>query len=305
VAAAALAVLIVMLVHSLFFSHVLRNGQHQERYQWGIIKQYFLSASVVKGLGLTVALTAIAMTGGVLLGMSFAVMRMSPNPILSGSAWVYIWFFRGTPVLVQLLFWYNASYLFPSFSLGVPFGPALVHFDLNTWITPFVAGCVGLSLNEGAYMAEIVRAGILSVDAGQTEAAQSVGMTRLQALWLVVLPQAMRVVVPPTGNETISMLKTSSLASVITVAEITFAVGQIYAANYEVIPLLMVAAIWYLVVTTVLTTGQYYVERYYARGSVRELPPTPWQRVRSGFSVRPGRRVLLGPWLGPEGKGPA
>ena len=304
VAAAALLVLIAMLVHSLFFSHVYLDGQHQARYQWGIIGHYFLSSSILKGLGFTIALTVIAMTGGVLLGVSFAVMRMSPNPIVSGSAWFYIWFFRGTPVLVQLLFWYQASYLFPSFSLGVPFGPALVHFNLNTWITPFVAGCVGLSLNEGAYMAEIVRAGILSVDAGQTEAAQSVGMRRLQTLWLVVLPQAMRVVVPPTGNETISMLKTSSLASVITVAELTFAVEQIYSNNYEIIPLLMVAALWYLAVTTVLTVGQYYVERYYARGSVRELPPTPWQRVRSGFSIRPGRSLFTEALLGPAGKGP-
>ena len=177
-------------------------------------------------------------------------MRLSPNPIVTGSSWIYIWFFRGTPVLVQLLFWYNAAYIFPSFTLGVPFGPALVHFDLNAWLTPFVAACVGLALNEGAYMAEIIRAGIISVDEGQTEAAQSLGMSRLLALRLIVLPQAMRVVIPPTGNETISMLKTSSLASVVVAPELLFRAQQIYAANYKVIPLLMVASLQYLWVTS-------------------------------------------------------
>lgn len=286
VAVAVVAVLVAMLVHSLFFSHVYLNGQHRERYQWSIIGRYFLSRSVVEGLGVTLGLTVVAMTCGVLLGVTFAIMRMSPNPVVAGTAWWYIWFFRGTPVYVQLLFWYNASYIFPSFTLGVPFGPAVMHFDLNTWLTPFVAASVGLSLNEGAYMAEIVRAGIISVDAGQTEAAQSLGMRRLQALRLIVLPQAMRVVVPPTGNETISMLKTTSLASVITVGELTYAVQLIYASNYETVPLLMVACIWYLIVTTILTMGQYYIERYYARGSVRQAPPTPWQRVRAGLTLR-------------------
>ena len=144
------------------------------------------------------------------------------QPDRDRGSWVYIWFFRGTPVLVQLLFWYNAAYIFPSFSLGVPFGPALIHFNLNSWLTPFVAACIGLALNEGAYMAEIIRAGIISVDEGQTEAAQSLGMSRLSALRLIVLPQAMRVVIPPTGNETISMLKTSSLASVVVAPELLY-----------------------------------------------------------------------------------
>jgi len=293
VAAAIVALLVAMLVHSLFFSHVYLDGQRRQRYQWGIIGQYFLSSEVVKGLGLTLALTVIAMTGGIVLGVSFALMRMSPNPVVSTGAWWYIWFFRGTPVLVQLLFWFNASYIFPSFSLGIPFGPAFVHFDLNTWITPFLAASVGLALNEGAYMAEIVRAGIISVDPGQVEAAQSVGMTRLKALRLVVLPQAMRVVVPPTGNETISMLKTTSLASVIVVPELTYAVEQIYSSNYETVPLLMVASLWYLIVTTILTFGQYHVERYYGRGS-RRSRLTHWQRIWLSLAIRPRRTALAG-----------
>jgi polar amino acid transport system permease protein len=289
VAAAVVVVLTVMLVHSLFFSHVVLYGRRRERFEWSVINNYFLSSQIIKALGVTLALTVLAMAGGIAIGVVLAIMRLSPNPIVTGSAWVYIWFFRGTPVLVQLLFWYNAAYIFPTFSLGVPFGPALVHFNLNTWLTPFLAASVGLALNEGAYMSEIVRAGLISVDEGQTEAAQSIGMTRLMALRLIVIPQAMRVIIPPTGNETISMLKTTSLASVVVVAELTFTVEQIYSANYKTIPLLMVASLQYLWVTSVLMVGQYYLERHFARGSVRQLPPTPWQRVRRGLLIRPGR----------------
>ena len=248
------------------------------------------SSEVLRGLLVTLELTVIAMAGGILLGVVLAVMRLSPNPIVTGGAWVYIWFFRGTPILVQLLFWFNAAYLFPSFTLGVPFGPALFHINLNTTLTSFVAASFGLALNEGAYMSEIVRAGILSVDEGQTEAAQSLGMTRLKTLRRIVLPQAMRVIIPPTGNETISMLKTTSLASVVVVTELLFNVEQIYAANYKIVPLLMTASLWYLLVTSVLMVGQYYLERYFARGSVRQLPPTPIQRLRMGLLLRPGNR---------------
>ena len=287
VAAAVVCLLAVMAVHSLFFSNVRRDGVLQERFEWNVINHYFLSAGILEGLGITLALTAIAMAGGIVLGVLLAIMRLSPNPIVSGSSWVYIWFFRGTPVLVQLLFWYNAAYIFPSFTLGVPFGPALVHFDLNSWLTPLVAASIGLALNEGAYMSEIIRAGIISVDEGQTEAAQSIGMSRFLTLRLIVLPQAMRVVIPPTGNETISMLKTSSLASVVVAPELLFRTQQIYATNYKVIPLLMVASLQYLWVTSVLMIGQYYLERHYARGSVRALPPTPLQRLRRWILIRP------------------
>jgi polar amino acid transport system permease protein len=289
VAAVVVVLLAVMLVHSLFFSHVVIDGRIRERFEWNIINQYFLSSEVVKALGVTIALTLIAMAGGIAIGVALAIMRLSPNPIVTGSAWVYIWFFRGTPVLVQLLFWYNASYIFPSFSLGIPFGPALVHFNLNTWVTPFLAASIGLALNEGAYMSEVVRAGLISVDEGQTEAAQSIGMSRFMTLRLIVVPQAMRVIIPPTGNETISMLKTTSLASVVTVSELTFTVDQIMAADYRTVPLLMVASLQYLWVTSLLMVGQYYIERHYAKGSVRQLPPTPMQRLLMGLSIRPGK----------------
>jgi polar amino acid transport system permease protein len=188
---------------------------------------------------------------------------------VSGASWLYIWFFRGTPLLVQLLFWYNIAALFPTISLGVPFGPAIVHTSANHVITTFVAALLGLGLNEGAYMAEIVRAGFLSVPEGQTEAAQSLGMTRLQILRMVVLPQAMRVILPPTGNETISMLKNTSLVSALAYAELLYSAQLIYSANYKTIPLLIVASIWYLVMTSVAYVGQYFIERRYGRGFSR------------------------------------
>jgi polar amino acid transport system permease protein len=208
-----------------------------------------------------------------------AVMRLSDNPLLSGSSWLYIWFFRGTPVLVQLLVWFNLAFLYPKISFGIPFGPSWVSANANSLITPLTAAILGLGLNEGAYMAEIVRAGILSVEHGQTEAAQALGMSRGLTLRRIILPQAMRVIIPPTGNETISMLKTSSLASVITVTELLYAVQLIYSVNFKTIPLLIVASIWYLILTSLLTVGQFYVERRFARGSARELPLTPRQRI--------------------------
>ncbi|HWE53881.1 MAG TPA: amino acid ABC transporter permease [Acidimicrobiales bacterium] len=287
VASAVVLVLVAMLVHSLFFSTTVRSGQRQPRFQWHIIDSYFFTATVLRGLEVTIEITAIAMAGGIALGVLLAIMRLSPNPIVSGSAWVYVWFFRGTPLLVQLIFWYYAAYLFPSFSIGLPFGPALFHINLNTTLTPFVAASFGFAINEGAYMAEIVRAGILSVDEGQTEAAQSIGMSRLMTLRLIVLPQAMRVIIPPTGNETISMLKNSALASVVTLGELLFNVQEIYATNYKTIPLLMVASLWYLIVTSVLMVGQFYLERHYARGSARQRPPTFWSRLARNLRIRP------------------
>jgi polar amino acid transport system permease protein len=237
----------------------------------------------------TLELTAISMAIGIVLGILLAVMRLSPNPLVSGASWVYIWLFRGTPILVQILLWYNVAALYPRLSLGIPFGPQFVHFSTGSLITPFVAGMLALGLNEGAYMAEIVRAGIISVDEGQTEAAQSLGMTRLQAMRRIVLPQAMRVIVPPTGNETISMLKTTALVSVIATTDLLYSVQLIYSVNYRTIPLLFVASIWYVIVTTVLSIGQYYLERHFGRGASRDLPATPLQRLRRNLlSLRRG-----------------
>ena len=259
------------------------------RFQWGVVRQYFFTNQILHSILVTIELTVLAMAIGIVLGTLLAVMRLSPNPLVSRASWLYIWFFRGTPVLVQILFWYNISALYPRLSLGIPFGPQFVHFSANTVIKTFVAGVLALGLNEGAYMAEIVRAGIISVEEGQTEAAQSLGMTRLLTMRRIVLPQAMRVIIPPTGNETISMLKTTSLVSVIALAppELLGSVQEVYDRTYQVIPLLLVASLWYLIVTTVLTTGQFYLERYFGRGATRELPETPLQRLRSNLRVRP------------------
>ena len=270
-AAAVVLLLAAMLAHTLVTN---------PRFQWGVIGHYFLSGRVLDGLGITILLTVVAMAIGIVLGVILAIMRLSPNPMLSGASWAYIWLFRGTPVLVQLLFWFNLAFLYPRISIGVPFGPEFFSASANTLITALTAAILGLGLNEGAYMAEIVRAGILSVEHGQSEAAQALGMGRTLTLRRIILPQAMRVIIPPTGNETISMLKTSSLASVITVTELLYAVQLIYSVTFQTIPLLIVASLWYLIVTSLLTIGQYYIERHYARGSARQLPLTPWQRLR-------------------------
>ena len=259
---------------------VVRAIATNPRFEWSVVGEYLFEENILEGLRVTLELTVIAMAIGIALGVVLAVMRLSVNPLVSSASWLYIWFFRGTPVLVQLFFWYFIAQLFPSIAIGIPFGPAFAHANANTLITAFTAAILALGLNEAAYMAEVVRAGMISVDEGQTDAAQSLGMTGVQSLRLIVLPQAMRVIIPPTGNETISMLKTTSLASVITVGELLFAAQTVYSRTYRTIPLLIVASIWYIVCTSVLYVGQYYLERYYGRGATRELPPTPLQRAR-------------------------
>jgi polar amino acid transport system permease protein len=248
---------------------IVRSIATNPNFDWGHVGHYLFDSRVLHGVVATLYLTAIAMVIGVVLGIIFAIMLRSPNPVVAGASWLYIWFFRGTPLLVQLAFWYFLAALYPTIALGVPFGPSFIHIHSNSFITPFAAAILGLGLNEGAYMAEIVRAGMISVDEGQTEAASSLGMTRLQIMRRIVIPQAMRVIVPPTGNETISMLKNSSLVSTIAYGELFFEVSQIYGANYQTIPLLIVASIWYLVMTSVLYVGQYFIERRFGRGFTR------------------------------------
>ena len=258
---------------------VLYSITTNPRFEWSIVGEFFFSRRVLDGLLLTLELTVISMAIGIVLGTVLAVMRLSPNPLVAGAAWFYIWFFRGTPVLVQIIFWFNITALYPVIGWG---GFTL---NANALITPFVAAILALGLNEAAYMTEIVRAGILSVDEGQTEAASALGMSRLLTMRRIILPQAMRVIIPPTGNETISMLKTTSLVSVIAVTELLYSVQLIYSVNYRTIPLLIVASIWYLMVTTLLSIGQFYIERHFGRGASRSLPATPWQKVRR-FLVR-------------------
>jgi polar amino acid transport system permease protein len=279
VAVAVLAVLAAMLINSL-----VRNP----RWEWDYVRGYFTFEAILRGIVVTLELTVLAMAIGLVGGIILAVMRLSPNPIVSGASWLYTWFFRGTPVLVQLIFWGYISALYPRLGIGIPFGPN-VSAESNALISTFTAAVLGLGLNEAAYMAEIVRAGLLSVDHGQTEAAQALGMQRLQTLRRIVLPQAMRVIIPPTGNETISMLKTTSLVTVLALGDLLGAASLIYGANFKYIPLLAVASIWYLIMTSILSVGQYYVERRFARGSSRALPPTPVQRVRARVAAMRGR----------------
>jgi polar amino acid transport system permease protein len=278
IAAAAVAAIAVSLARS-----VVTNP----RFQWGVVGDFLFDDRVLHGVLVTIELTVIAMAIGIVLGVILALMRLSPNPLLSGASGFYIWFFRGTPVLVQIVFWFFIAALYPSIDLGVPFGPSFIHLNANDLVTRFLAAILALGLNEGAYMSEIVRAGIISVDEGQIDAAQALGMTRLQTMRRIVLPQAMRVIVPPTGNETISMLKTTSLVYVIALSELFYSVQLIYSTNYKTIPLLIVASVWYLFMTSVLTVGQYYLERYYGRGRTRNVSLTPFQRVRQIFG--PGR----------------
>jgi polar amino acid transport system permease protein len=250
---------------------IVRSVIVNPHFEWHVVGQYLFDSRILNGVVKTLELTAVSMVIGIILGVILAVMRLSPNPLVSGFSWLYIWFFRGTPLLVQLLFWGFIAALYPHITLGVPFGgPAVIDVNANSLILPFVAAILGLGLNEGAYMAEIVRAGMISVDEGQTQAAQSLGMSRLQTLRLIVIPQAMRVIIPPTGNETISMLKNTSLVIVLgSVFDLLFVTQQIYAANFQTIPLLIVASIWYLAMTSVLYVGQYFVERRFGRGFSR------------------------------------
>jgi polar amino acid transport system permease protein len=264
--------------------------------QWSVVSDYLFQGLILGGVVLTLELTATAMLIGVILGVILAVMRLSPNPVVATVSWFYIWFFRGTPVLVQIFFWYNLATVLPHIGVGIPFTHVQWQAGTNSLIPPVLAVILGLGLNEAAYMAEIIRAGIISVEHGQTEAAHALGMSRLLVMRRIVLPQAMRVIIPPTGNETISMLKTTSLAVIAAVPELFTRSEQISNANFNVIELAIVASLWYLFMTSILTFGQFYVERHFARGSQRALPPTPIQRFR--------RLLLQGhappPWPEPE-----
>lgn len=257
--------------------HVLLTNH---RFQFDVVGTYLFDRTILAGVWLTLWLTAAAMGAGIVLGVLFALARMSPSRVVSGTAAAYIWFFRGTPVLVQLIFWFNLSAIFPVIRIGIPGGPAIFSGSANDLITPITAALLGLALNEGAYMAEIVRAGLLSVDRGQAEAAGSLGLTPWQTLRTITLPQAMRFILPPTGNETISMLKGTSLVSVLSIAELLYSAQIIYARNYQTIPLLIVASLWYLALTSVMSVGQFFIERHFGRGFSPRAASRPSRRRR-------------------------
>jgi polar amino acid transport system permease protein len=270
IAAAVIAVLAAMFVHMLVTNSA---------FQWQFMFRNMFSAPVLRGVETTLLMTVLAMIVGVLLGICFAVMRLSPNPILSWTAWAYIWFFRAIPRYVLLFFVANLGALYATYTVGFPFGGQLMHAlgfsgDLhflslngNQIFAGFTAGLIGLALSEGAYMAEIVRAGIQAVDPGQSEASSALGMSRGATMRRIVLPQAMRVIIPPTGNEVIAMLKdTSLLIAVPVTTELSFQLRAIGSRTFQVIPLAVASILWYLALSSLLMIGQYFLERRFSRG---------------------------------------
>jgi polar amino acid transport system permease protein len=248
---------VVTVVALLFITSLITNPN----FHWDVVGHYFFDPTILAGVWVTVWLTFACMAIGVVLGLVLAFMGMAPSRFVSGAAEVYIGFFRGTPVLVQLIFWYNIAALYPDFTLGIPFGPQFAELDLNAIITPIAAAIIGLGLNEAAYMAEIVRGGLNSIARGQLEAPDALGLGAGTRARRVVIPQLLPIVVPPTWNQLIAMLKNTALISVIGATELLYSAQSIYARNYQTIPLLIVVSIWYLALSIVLTVVQRWIEK--------------------------------------------
>ncbi|ETA06288.1 MULTISPECIES: amino acid ABC transporter permease [Gordonia] len=274
-----IAAVIILVLAGLFVYGAATN----KAYAWGTYADYLFDQRVLSGVGYTLALTVLAMTIAIVLGVALAIMRLSPNPVLRGTAWVYLWIFRGTPVYVQLVFWGLFPAIYKQIDVGIPFVHQFASFDIQTLNAAFLFAVIGLGLNEAAYMAEIVRAGVSSVGEGQSEASIALGMSWSQTMRRTVLPQAMRVIIPPTGNELISMLKTTSLVAAVPLTlDLYGRVRDISGVNFEPIPLLLVASTWYLAVTSILMVGQYYVERHYSRGATRALTARQLKAMADG-----------------------
>lgn len=262
---------VLWLVVLLFTTDFIWIVATNKNFGWPVVTAHFFDKTVMQGLFVTIWLAIVSMAIGVMLGLPIAIGRLSKDPLARALSGLFVWFFRGTPLLVQLILWYNLSFLFPKISLAIPFGPALASWNANDLITPITAAIIGLALNEAAYMAEIIRGGLLSVERGQMETAEAFGMKPMRALWRVVIPQAMKSIVPPTGNQFISMIKATSLVSVIAMADLLYSVQSIYNRTFEVIPMLMVAVLWYLLITSILSAVQSRIERYYARGDQQRV----------------------------------
>ncbi len=259
---------IVLALIALFVYGATTNGN----YHWDTYRAYLFDKRISTAAWNTLQLTFWAMVLGVGLGIVLSIMRLSPNPVLTWAAWGFLWIFRGTPVYVQLVFWGLFTSLYPHLAFGIPFVHQFAHLNIQTLNAAFFFAVLGLGLNEAAYMAEIVRAGITSVHEGQTEAATALGMSWAMTMRRIVLPQAMRVIIPPTGNEVISMLKTTSLVTAVPYTLDLYTTQRgIAGVLYRPVPLLLVASTWYLAITSVLMFGQYFLERYFARGSSRVL----------------------------------
>jgi polar amino acid transport system permease protein len=263
-----MAAVVIIILAALFIYGAATN----EAYGWSTYGKYLFDKTILEGAWNTLQLTIWAIVLGVVLGVVLAVMRLSPNPVFRSVSWVFLWIFRGTPVYVQLVFWGLFPTLYKNIQLGIPFGPSFFHFNLQSLSIYFTLSVIGLGLNESAYMAEIIRAGISSVPEGQTEASTALGMSWWMTMRRTILPQAMRVIIPPTGNEVISMLKTTALVTAVPYTmELYGRANDIAARIFQPIPLLLVAATWYLVITSILMIGQHYLERYFSRGISRKL----------------------------------
>jgi polar amino acid transport system permease protein len=262
------AAIVIIILVGLFLYGAATN----EAYGWATYRKYLFDQRITQAAWNTIQLTIWSMVLGLVLGIILAVMRLSPNPVFKAVSWVWLWIFRGTPVYVQLVFWGLFPTLYKNIQLGVPFGPSFFHLDLQDLSISFTLAFIGLGLNESAYMAEIIRAGISSVPEGQSEASTALGMSWGMTMRRTVLPQAMRVIIPPTGNEVISMLKTTSLVTAVPYSlELYGRARDISGVIFQPIPMLLVAASWYLVITSILMVGQFYLERYFSRGISRQL----------------------------------
>jgi polar amino acid transport system permease protein len=280
------AVFVLLVVADLVHSMVTNKN-----FQWATVWHYLFYPQIMAGLGRTLILTVVGMTLAIVLGVILAACRLSENKVLQGVAGAYLWFFRGTPLLIQLIFWYNLSALYPRLGLSVPFGgPELFGAPTNSVLSLWTVALLGLALHESAYMAEIVRGGLLSVPKHQTEASAALGMNSLMSFHRIILPQALRVIVPPTGNEVIGMLKYSSLVSVIALPDLLYSAQMIYTQTFETIPLLIVVSFWYLVCTSILTVFQQRIERHYGRGVAGHQSTAPKGGRLLGLSI-PRRRV--------------
>ncbi|MFJ3880152.1 amino acid ABC transporter permease [Streptomyces sp. NPDC090077] len=253
-------------------------------YQWDRFAYWFARPVILEGLAVTLQVAAYSAVLGLAGGILLALGRLSANPVLRSVSWTYVWLLRSVPLIVVLLFLYNLGALYPALSIGVPFGPAFFTFDESRLATDMAVAVVGLSLSEAAYAAEVVRAGVLSVDQGQHEAAAALGLPRRYQFARIVFPQALRSIVPAYVNQLVGLVKATSLVFYVSLLDL-FGSVQSLGATYpgDVVPLLLVATCWYVVLTSVLSVVQYYVERYYARGALRTVPPTPLQRARTGL----------------------
>jgi polar amino acid transport system permease protein len=278
-----LAVLVGLLAAAVLWSFVTNP-----RWEWGVVAQWFFAESIIRGLLETLKLTVLAGAVGFGLGLVLALMRLSDSSLISSVSWTFSWIFRSTPLLVQLLLWYNLGYLYERITLGIPLTDVtFVDARTSDLMTPMIAAVLGLGLHQAAYAAELIRGGILSVDQGQLEAASALGIPARDRSLRIVLPQAMRAILPTAFNEIIGLVKGTSIVYVLAHAELFFTVQLIYGRTQQVLPMLLVATVWYVVITSLLSVGQYYIERHYSKGAVRTLPPTPLQRLRARLGRRP------------------